>query len=438
MEAIMRSVVFNVLTCVFHLALSGYIVLAVCALHLTLVLEASAENGIIDVGPAFIENTEARGLIHTKEDTIWKLLPRPVPGKFTKAELAEFERRVRNLSLFDQVDVTVQGRSVVVDVHEKFTLSPILSFTSGTSVKDLNATAGLVEYNLGGTGTQLGGQFSYSQRGPNIDVWLSQHAFQPDRFAKELKGFYYSNGIRFADSANSWTRNRIGSEVEIKGPYAYGSPLRYEVVFEVYRELIDDQKTTRPPNGYYVGIAPEIAWDKYHWHDLVPKGYRVTLELRPGYFWGPNQARHEARLRYLQGFPLAPTTVLMVNSVAEAVNNSGNPNHSLLLGSITGIRGLSDNLFRNRAQAYSNVELRHAIPLAARWALQGVVFTDFGTFQSFTEEGRTRSWQGAVNFGGGLRLVPTFLANTLFRVDFAQLLAPSPNSIIQFGITQYF
>jgi hypothetical protein len=53
-------------------------------------------------------------------------------------------------------------------------------------------------------------------------------------------------------------------------------------VFEVYREQVDDQKTTRPPDGTYVGIAPELAWDKYHWHDLVPNGYRVTLELRPG------------------------------------------------------------------------------------------------------------------------------------------------------------
>jgi hypothetical protein len=399
---------------------------------------ASAGNETGDAALVVIETTQIGGLIHTKEETIWKLLPRPVPGRFTSAELAEFERRIRNLSLFDHVEVTIRDHHVVVDVQEKFTLSPILSFTSGTSVKDLNATGGLVEYNLGGTGTQLGGQFNYSQRGPNVEVWLSQHAFQPDRLAKELKGFYHVNDIRFAESANSWTRNRIGGEFEVKGPYAYGSPLRYEVVFEVYRELIDDQKTTRPPHGYYLGIAPEIAWDRYHWHDLVPKGYRVTLELRPGYFLGPNQPRHEGRLRYLQGIPLGHTTVLMINGVAEAVNNSGNPNHSLLIGSIAGVRGLSDNLYRNRAQTYANLEFRHAILLAPRWAVQGVMFSDLGAFQSFTEEGRTSSWRGAVNVGGGLRLVPTFLSNTLLRVDVAQLFAPSPNSLIQAGITQYF
>jgi hypothetical protein len=76
--------------------------------------------------------------------------------------------------------------------------------------------------------------------------------------------------------------------------------------------------------------------------------------------------------------------------------------------------------------------------VAPRWALQGVLFSDFGTFQSFTEDGNLRPWRGAVNVGAGLRLVPTFLSNTLLRVDFAHLFAPSPNSLVQFGITQYF
>jgi len=46
--------------------------------------------------------------------------------------------------------------------------------------------------------------------------------------------------------------------------------------------------------------------------------------------------------------------------------------------------------------------------------------------------------RGAVNVGAGFRIVPTFLSNTLLRIDFAQLFAPSPNSLIQIGITQYF
>lgn len=400
---------------------------------------ALAANGMADGEAAWLHTLQIEGLIHTKPGTISQLLPRPLPGEFARAEIEEFERRVRNLSLFDHVQVTRDGSMLRVDVQEKITLAPILNFTSGTSVKDLNATVGLVEYNLFGTGTQLGGQFNYSQRGPNVDVWLSQHPFAPDRWAKEIKGSYNVNGIRFADSPSIWNRQRMGGELEFKGPYRYGSPLRYEVVVRVYREMIEDVNgARRPPDGYYVGVIPELTWDKYHWHDLVPTGYRLALELRPGFFFGANQQRHEAKLRYLHGIPLGPTTVVMLNGVAEAVNASGNPNHSLLIGSIAGVRGLSDNLYRNRAQVYMNLELRHAVQVAPRWAIQGVLFSDFGTFQSFTEEGGLREWLGAVNVGAGIRIVPTFLSNTLLRVDVAHLFSPSPNSLVQIGITQYF
>lgn len=412
----------------------------VCTLgHLTTVTSALAANGIADGETIWIDAVHIEGLIHTKQDTILRLLPHPVPAEFTSAEVEEFERRVRNLSLFDHVQVTREGRSVTIDAQEKITLAPILNFTSGSSMQDLNATVGLVEYNLFGAGTQLGGQFNYSQRGPNVDLWLSQHAFEPERWAQEIKGSYNVNGIRFADSASTWTRNRVGGELELKGPYRYGSPLRYEVVLKVYRELVEDMNgARRPPDGYYVGVIPELTWDKYHWHDLVPNGYRMALELRPGFLFGANQPRHEAKLRYLQGIPLGTTTVFMINSVAEAVNNSGNPNHSLLIGSIAGVRGLSDNLYRNRAQAYTNLEFRHAIAVASRWAVQGVLFSDFGTFQSFKEDGTLHGWRGAVNVGTGIRIIPTFLSNTLLRVDAGHLFSPDHNTLVQIGITQYF
>ena len=272
-----------------------------------------------------------------------------------------------------------------------------------------------------------------------MDVWLSQHPFEPDRWAQEVVGSYKVNEIKFSDSDSKWTRKRLGGEYELIGPYRYNSPLRYEVVTRFYREVIKDEKTSeRSPDGYFIGLIPELVWDQYHWNDLVPKGYRLALELQLGYFFGGNEPRHEAVLHYLQGIPLGTSTVLMINGVAEAVNNSKNPNHSLLIGSIAGVRGLDDNLFRNRAQAYTNLELRHAIPLAPRWAVQGVLFSDFGTFQSFSDEGKLRDWRGAVNVGSGIRVVPTFLANTLLRVDVAHLFSPSANSLVQFGITQYF
>ncbi|WP_447600742.1 hypothetical protein [Nitrospira sp. Nam80] len=72
-----------------------------------------------------------------------------------------------------------------------------MSFTTGPNVKDLNATAAWWNRIFATQAHWLAGQFDYSQRGANAEGRLSRHASQPDRYAKELKAFYYSNGIRF-------------------------------------------------------------------------------------------------------------------------------------------------------------------------------------------------------------------------------------------------
>lgn len=71
-----------------------------------------------------IEQVIIQGLRRTQEDTILGLLPRAVPGRLTRTELQEFERRIRNLSLFDRVGVAVGDRMLTVEVLEKFTLVP--------------------------------------------------------------------------------------------------------------------------------------------------------------------------------------------------------------------------------------------------------------------------------------------------------------------------
>lgn len=62
--------------------------------------------------------------------------------------------------------------------------------------------------------------------------------------------------------------------------------------------------------------------------------------------------------------------------ITGAILNRGNPNFSNLLGSFDGVRGLEDATYHTWAHALLNAELRQAVRLASRWALQGVVFAD--------------------------------------------------------------
>jgi outer membrane protein assembly factor BamA len=125
----------------------------ICAVVLAVTVSAGeglASTGMPEVEPVRIETIAIEGTIHTKPDTLIRLLPRPAPADYTRAEIEEFERRVRNLSLFDQVQVTRDGPVLTVVVQEKVTLAPILSFTRGSTLKDLTATGALWNTTCGG------------------------------------------------------------------------------------------------------------------------------------------------------------------------------------------------------------------------------------------------------------------------------------------------
>jgi outer membrane protein assembly factor BamA len=69
---------------------------------------AIAAEGMVNTGVVRVETVHLHGLVHTTEETILKLLPRQIPAEFDRAEIDEFERRIRNLSLFDRVSVALQ------------------------------------------------------------------------------------------------------------------------------------------------------------------------------------------------------------------------------------------------------------------------------------------------------------------------------------------
>jgi hypothetical protein len=402
-----------------------------------------ATSAFGDVDPAAnytIETLRSEGLERTAPETIVELLPRPLPASFTGAELVELRRRVKNLALFDQVDVDAAGTTLLVRVRRKFTISPIVDLSTGKTLTDSKVTLGVVQHDVDGHGTRLGGKASYSERGLNFTVWLHEHPYRPRSWAREQDLYYAGSGFRFegADAGHTWQRNRFGAEVEFLSPSLYTTKWRYEFQLNAYQETLTAASgPSQPRDGTYLGTTSELVYDRYTWNDLTPRGFRAALELRPGIFVGAAEPRHEIRAKAIAGVPLGNSTVLMFNTSASAVN-SGNPNHSALLGSQAGVRGLPDSLYRNRSQAYANLELRHAVEIAHRWYVQGVLFTDAAVFEPMDARGSSTSGMTAWSTGAGLRLLPTALVDTLLRVDVARVHHPLTAWFAQFGINQYF
>jgi len=386
-----------------------------------------------------IKTLTVEGLGRTAPETITELLPRPLPTTLSGAEVIELRRRVKNLALFDLVEADVDHDILTIRVRRKITIAPIFDLSTGKTIRDSKLTLGVVEHDIDGHATRLGGKASYSERGLNFVVWLYQHPYRPREWAREQEIYYAGSGFRFQDSPHTWQRNRFGAELEFLSPSLYTTKWRYEFQLNAYQETLTIARGggPQPRDGTYLGTTSEFVYDRYTWNDLTPRGFRTALELRPGIFVGPAEPRHEARAKAIAGIPLGSMTVLMANANASAVN-AGSPNHSTLVGSQAGVRGLPDSLYRNRAHAYLNIELRHAIEIAKRWYIQGAVFTDGAVFEPMNARGETTNVLTAWSTGAGLRLLPTALVDTLLRVDVARLHHPNPSWFFQFGINQYF
>ena len=135
--------------------------------------------------------------------------------------------------------------------------------------------------------------------------------------------------------------------------------------------------------------------------------------------------------------PLARYTVFTAR-VVGAVSTRGNANFSQVVGSLAGVRGLEDGLFRTWLQTYGNFELRQALPFAERWAIQGVLFSDVAAFEQIDAGGARGRTGSACSVGVGARVIPTWLANVMLRLDLARLLSPNQSWFLQFGLNQYF
>lgn len=396
----------------------------------------------VDAGAAYdVDVMTFDGLERTKPDTLLELLPRPLPARLTGTEIIEVTRRIRNLELFDLVEVDVRERELHVRVRRKVTIQPIFDFSTGKTAADTSVTLGVVENDIDGHGTKLGGEVGYDERTVHFAASLMMHPYRPRRFANEVQAYFGGSAFRFegADAGTEWLRQRLGGELVFLLPFTFGSRWRFEIQGAIYRETFVHVEGGREPrHGVYVGPTSEVVFDAYSFHDLTPKGFRSHLEIKPGVFLGPAQPRHEVRLKMLGAVKLAPYTALVAEGNALAVN-AGNVNHSILIGSQEGVRGLPDAFFRSRSAAYLNVELRQAIPLGKRWYVQGVLFSDQAGFEAMTSRGTVRDVTFAWSTGFGARLLPTALVDTLLRVDVSRLHYPTELAswFVQVGISQY-
>lgn len=385
-----------------------------------------------------VNSIEIQGNGSTKKEALIEILPRQLPTTMTNAEIAEYSRRIKNLGIFDLVKVSKIDNKLLLEVRRKATLSPIIGLSTGKTIQDTSAVLGLNEHDFLGDGTKLGGKVGYNDRNLNFMAWIDEHSYRNNRWSRELEIYGLSSSFRFNnDKDDAWTRDRLGGFLELVSPFKYDSPILYEFQVQVYREDYSHVNINKNLNSAtYLGTLLEVIYDQYSWDDLNPHGLKGAIEIRPGMMTN-GDFRGEAVAKFIAATPLAENTSLVMNGKLAAVN-SGNVNHSLLIGSQSGVRGLDDSFYRTSALGYLNLEVRHSMEVWERTFIQPILFVDVARFRPMDMDGNNEGWINALSTGTGVRVIPTGFTNLLLRADVARLHTPSEDWLFQIGITQYF
>lgn len=391
---------------------------------------------------------ELEGFSAVKPVVVDELLPRPMPACLSEEEQGEFERRLWALGLFDDVAVERRGDVFHVRVREKWTLIPIPEVGTAKTLRDSYASLTLTESNVAGRAIECGAWVAYYQLAWTGEGWCGEHQNHARAVSFEGSAGYAGSGFEYEGTAWSWERRRTEAQLGVRLPFWYGTQWKMAFTIEGYHErLYGDAPPSLAERGVHLGFGARLVWDRFEWNDLAPNGHRFVISGHPGVYFrsGVDQPRHTVSSQWLTSVALGNRAALLLNAVVEATS-PGDPNHSFLLGSVPswrmfgigGIRGLADNVHHDAFHAFGNVEARWALPLAKRWFLQGVAFVDGGTFAPMNAVGDVQRPDAALSVGGGVRLVPTFLAWLVPRIDAGRALAPVPSWFVLTGLSQYF
>jgi hypothetical protein len=382
-----------------------------------------------------------RGLKRTRESTVSDLLPRQPPALYSDAELLELQRRLDNLGIFDRVKIRRVPAGIEIWLREKWTLIPALDMQRGKTFEDTFLMLGGTEYNLLGTASSLSAIVSHEERGWNGELAFAQHGYHPGRGALQASLEWVNSSYRFEQPPlTSWYVRSIGGSGSWKNPLLHGRFFTYEVTTKYHYELVDEaQGGYRPPDGHELMAELNGTWDYYHWTDLEPNGWTLTLIGASGLLVAKDGAQDRLALDAELGFawPLGRSTSLLGRVVGH-VSSQGNVNFSSLLGGLEGVRGLDDALYRNWLQGYLNLELRQSLRLWERLAVQLVLLTDSAAYRQLDRFGHDSGGAGALSAGMGGRLIPTFLSEIALRVDVVRLLVPRREWFVSWGLSQYF
>ncbi|MEO9482211.1 MAG: hypothetical protein ABJG47_02140 [Ekhidna sp.] len=387
-----------------------------------------------------------KGLKKTNATYVDQFLTFSVGEKLDSVKLKATKQRLVNLEMFSdvsfEVNETTEGAEIIYEFQELYTLLPIFSF--GGIEENFWVQIGASEANLGGRGNKLTAYYQYYDR----SSFAAHLTF--DRIRQSNWGMNV-NLIKWSTLEPLFFNQTVEYEYD---NYTFGADLirhfnfqdRVEVGGAFFTE--DYRKFTE---GNFVGAPDKVTKNK-----LLGK---VTFVWnRVNYFFFYQDGLHnQLNLQTVQSLDDDPAFYIVFNDTKKfwrsgvrgnfatrfrlgLSTNEQSPFAPFVLDSYLNIRGVGNRVDRGTGAIILNVEYRHSFVDKQKLAVQGVLFSDSGSWRNpggnFSDFSKS---ENLVLFaGGGFRFIHKKIYNAILRVDYGVNLQELGVNGFVLGIGQYF
>lgn len=394
-----------------------------------------------------INSVHFDGLRRTKEVYLLQFVESVEGSELDSARLWRDKQRLANLEALSDVSFEViqegNGFQVRFKCEEFRTLLPIFSF--GGIEENFWIQVGASEANLGGRGNKLTTYYQYYDRSSfathlsldrikqsdwgmtiNLIRWAT---LEPLYFGNSRVEYEYSN---FTAGGSAIRHFNFTDKVELGGAIFTENYKKFtEGTFEGAPDEVDKQKLLGKIS---------LVWNRldYHFHYL--EGWHNQLNIQtvqslnndPAFYIFFHDLKKFARIGKKGNF--ASRLRLGLSS------NEDSPFAPFVLDSYLNIRGVGNRVDRGTGVIIMNLEYRHTLRDKEQTTIQGVVFSDTGSWRN--PGGDFSDFSDSDNFvlfaGGGLRFIHKKLYNGILRIDYGlNLQNPEINGFVV-GIGQYF
>ncbi|MEQ9008786.1 MAG: POTRA domain-containing protein [Ekhidna sp.] len=394
-----------------------------------------------------INSVQLVGLKKTDASYLQEFLSIRIGDQLDSVQLQVTKQRLSNLEMFSDVSFDVESKNdgvgVVFTFQELYTLLPIFSF--GGIEENFWIQLGASEVNLDGRGNKLTAYYQYYDRS-SLAVHLTFDRIKQSDWGVNLNIIKWSTlePLFFSDQTVEYEYDNYTIGTNLIRHFNFTDRVEFGAAFftEDYRKFTSGSIEGAPDKvdkNKLLGKAI-FVWNRvdYHFHYL--EGFHNQLNLQTVHSLDTDPAFYIA-FNDIKNFWRSGDRGNFASRLRLGLStNEESPFAPFVLDSYLNIRGVGNRVDRGTGAIILNAEYRHTLLDKNKVAIQGVIFSDSGSWRN--PGGDFADFADSQNFvffsGGGFRFIHKKIYNAIFRIDYGfNLQKPEVNGFV-LGIGQYF